>query len=552
MLKSLTIQNYAIIRDLQIDFSGGLTIITGETGAGKSILLGALSLLIGQRADTSVLFDSSRKCFVEGVFVSQDNGMEEIFRNNDLDIEKETIIRREIGSDGKSRAFINDTPVNISVLKELGERLIDVHSQHQNLYLDNISFQLRILDTFARQNDLLGKYKETFASYRNLISQYEKIQDDYQKFKADQEYYLFQYNQLAEAKLVENEQDSLEEELKTLTNAEEIKAQMAFVLNNFSGEEISIVSMLKESMNSIGKLKSVYGPATGIHNRLETILIELKDISDELSRSFEHVEFNPDRAELVKQRIDLLYGLFQKHHVTNVSELITIRTELKSKIDQVENTDTQLAELKLQIDQMRSNLDNIATTLSRKRQEVIPTIESKVQDLLKQLGIPNGIFKVELTSLHELSVHGKDKVCFMFSANKQSTPQELSKVASGGEMARLMLSIKAVVAEEITLPTIIFDEIDQGVSGDIADKMGNAILKISHFAQVINITHLPQIASKGVNHFLVYKKDLANTTQTQIKQLKSDDRVIEIARMLSGEQLSEAAINNAKALLGID
>jgi DNA repair protein RecN (Recombination protein N) len=552
MLKSLTIQNYAIIRDLQIDFSGGLTIITGETGAGKSILLGALSLLIGQRADTGILFDSSRKCFVEGVFVTQEYGLDDLFRNNGLDIEKETIIRREIGTDGKSRAFINDTPVNVSVLKEFGERLIDIHSQHQNLYLDNMAFQLRILDTFAKQMDLFAKYKETYVTYRNLVARYEKMQDEYLKFKADQEYYQFQYNQLAEANLQEGEQELLEDELKTLTHIEEIKAQLSFVTNKFSGDEISILSMLRESMNAIGKLRTVYGPASNIYDRLDAILIELKDISSELSNDFEHVEFNPERAELVKQRMDMLYSLLQKHRVMSVTELIAIKSELKNKIDQVDNIDVQLSELKLQADKERSGLENIAATLSRKRKTVIPVIENKVQDLLKQLGIPNGVFKVGFSLSSELTTHGVDKVNFMFSANKQAVPQELSKVASGGEMARLMLSIKSVVAEEITLPTIIFDEIDQGVSGDIADKMGNAILNIAHFAQVINITHLPQIASKGVNHFLVYKKDLGNTTQTQIKQLESDDRVIEIARMLSGEQLSEAAINNAKALLGIN
>jgi DNA repair protein RecN (Recombination protein N) len=552
MLKSLTIQNYAIIRDLQIEFSGGLTIITGETGAGKSILLGALSLLVGQRADTGVLFDSSRKCYVEGLFQTDGYGLEDLFRNNELDMDNETIVRREIGADGKSRAFINDTPVNLSVLKEFGERLIDIHSQHQNLYLDNIQFQLKILDTFARQVDLLAKYKEVFFSYRSLLAKYDKIQSEYQKFKADQEYIKFQFDQLAEARLVEGEQQTLEEELNTITHSEEIKEQLAISINALSDGEINILSQLKDAINAIGKLRNVYNPAANIYQRLDTVLIELKDISGELTNDFDHLEFDPERAVFVKQRIDLLYNLFQKHRVSAINDLITLRDELKAKMDQVENTDTLLEELKLQINQTKSSLENIANTLSRKRKEVIPVIEGKVQELLKNLGMPNGLFKVDISTLPELSNNGVDKVSFLFSANRQSAPQELSKVASGGEMARLMLSIKAVVAEEIVLPTIIFDEIDQGVSGDIADKMGNSILKIAKFAQVINITHLPQIASKGVNHFLVYKNDLGNTTQTQIKQLQSDDRVIEIARMLSGEKLSEAAINNAKALLGIN
>lgn len=552
MLKSLSIQNYAIIQDLNIDFSGGLSIITGETGAGKSILLGALSLIIGQRADTTVLYDSSRKCVVEGEFAIKGYGLEELFAENELDYADITLIRREISADGKSRAFINDTPVNVSVLKAFGERLIDVHSQHQNLYIDNENFQLKVLDTFAQQNDLLLEYRTKFGQYKTLHAEYLKKSEVYQKNKADLEYFQFQYNQLLEAKLVEGEQESLEAELQTLTHAEEIKTHLGMVLNYLEGEENSMILFSKDSINYLNKIRNVFGASALLSERLNSVLIELKDLAAEVNEHFEKIESNPERAEQVKERIDLVYSLEQKHRVTTVRELLDIEADLKAKIDLIDSADTQLDAFKIQLDQLRANLENIAGKLSTNRKQVLPAIEEKVTMLLQNLGMPNGVFKVQLDTLRDLTLNGHDGVRFLFSANKQAQLQDLGKVASGGEMARLMLSIKAVIAEVIMLPTIIFDEIDQGVSGDIADKMGNVIVKLARFAQIINITHLPQIASKGENHYLVYKKDLDHRTQTQIKKLNPADRVIEIARMLSGEQLSEAAINNAKALLGIN
>lgn len=552
MLKSLSIQNYAIIQDLNIDFSGGLSIITGETGAGKSILLGALSLIIGQRADTSVLYDSSRKCVVEGEFSIKGYGLDELFAENELDYADITLIRREISSDGKSRAFINDTPVNVSVLKVFGERLIDVHSQHQNLYIDNENFQLKVLDTFAKQNDLLQEYCAKFAQYRVLYAEYQKKTEEYQKNKADLEYFQFQYNQLYEARLTDGEQELLEAELQTLTHAEEIKTHLGMVLNYLEGEDSSIILFSKDSINYLNKVRSVFAASATLSDRLNSVLIELKDIASEVNEHFEKIESDPERAELVKQRIDLLYSLEQKHRVTSVKELMVIEADLKAKIDLIDNADTQLDTLKIQLDQLRANLENTAGKISTNRKQVLPAIEEKVTVLLQNLGMPNGVFKVRIDALPDLAMNGQDAVRFLFSANKQGQLQDLGKVASGGEMARLMLSLKAVIAEVIMLPTIIFDEIDQGVSGDIADKMGNVIVKLAQFAQIMNITHLPQIASKGGNHYLVYKKDLDHRTQTQIKKLNPDDRVIEIARMLSGEQLSDAAINNAKALLGIN
>jgi DNA repair protein RecN (Recombination protein N) len=552
MLTTLIIQNYALINELDIGFSDGLTIVTGETGAGKSILLGALSLLVGQRADTTVLLDHSRKCIVEGTFHLKNYNLEELFTNHDIDYEETSVIRREINPDGKSRAFVNDTPVNLSVLKELGEHLIDIHSQQQNIYLQAPSFQLNILDTFARQYGNIQKYQDAFGAHKLLQSDYQRISEEAQKNKADLDYFLFQYEQLNHANLQENEQESLEGELKLLTHSEEIKAALSAASGLISGEGNSIITLIKDAYNQLGKIKNFYAPSNELYNRLESVLIEIKDIAQETENLSEHIDHNPERLEIVRQRIDFIYSMLQKHRVANIKELIVLQNDLKKKIDEISNSGFHLDKIKKEIDSLHLQLEAFAKEISTNRKKVIPKIEDGVQALLKQLGMPNGIFKVELTTTEDFTTTGKDKVKFLFSANKQGVLQELAKVASGGEMARLMLSIKAVVSEAITLPTVIFDEIDSGVSGDIADKMGNVIYRMSDNAQVINITHLPQIACKGNNHYLVYKHDFNDKTQTTIKRLNSEERVIEIARMLSGEQLSEAAINNAKALLGIN
>jgi len=552
MVTSLSIQNYALINELNIDLSDGLSIITGETGAGKSILLGALSLLVGQRADSGVLLDSSRKCIVEGTFSLHGYGLEELFAQYEIDFDPTSVIRREINPDGKSRAFVNDTPVNVSVLKDLGEHLIDIHSQHQNLYLENPVFQLGVLDKFARHAGLLQSYKDAYQAFKFILSEYQRVSEEASKNKADLEYFLFQYDQLNQARLKEDEQETIEQDLKTLTHSEEIKSALTAASNLISGEGNSSITLLKEAHHQFGKLRNLHHQSNDLYNRLEIALIEIKDIAQETENLSEHIEYDPDKLELLKQRLDLIYSLQQKHRVGSVGELIAIRDELNRKINLISNADSSLNELKKETDRLRSIIENIADEISSNRKKIIPKITSRVEELLKQLGIPNGVFEIELSKSDDFTATGTDKVRFLFSANKQASLQELAKVASGGEMARLMLSIKATISEVVTLPTIIFDEIDAGVSGDIADKMGNVIYRMADYAQVINITHLPQIASKGKNHFLVYKHDLAEKTQTSIKQLKSDERVIEIARMLSGEKLSEAAINNAKSLLGIN
>jgi len=552
MLTTLSIQNYALIQELNIDFSNGLSIITGETGAGKSILLGALSLLVGQRADTNVLLDQSRKCIVEGIFHINGYGLEDIFTQYELDFDNISVIRREISPDGKSRAFVNDTPVNLTVLKDLGDRLIDIHSQHQNQYLENPQFQLRVLDTFARHADFLQKYRDTYSLYRSLKSEYQNISEAASKNKTDLDYFEFQFNQLNLAKLQDGELDSFEQELKLLTHSEEIKTSLSDVSNYMSGETNSVILFVKDSLVLFNKIKGYYPPAIELQSRLESVFLEIKDIAHETENLSEHIDHDPDRVEFVKQRLDIIYSLLQKHRCGRVTDLIHIRDDLKNRIDEISNVDFRLDELKKEIDKIRSSLENISGVISSNRKKVITSIENNVLDLLRQLGIANGLFKVEMVTTDDFTSNGTDRVRFLFSANKQGVLQELAKVASGGEMARLMLSIKAAISDEITLPTIIFDEIDAGVSGDIADKMGNVIFHMSESAQIINITHLPQIASKGENHYFVYKVDLDDKTQTSIRKLKSDERVIEIARMLSGEQLSDAAINNAKALLGME
>lgn len=549
MLKTLSIQNYALIKDIRIDFNGGLSIITGETGAGKSILLGALSLLIGQRADTSVLFDTSRKCIVEGTFQISAYGMNSFFEENELDYAHETTVRREITTDGKSRAFINDTPVNISLLKLLGDKLIDIHSQHENLYLENPVFQLEILDTIANQHQLLQQYKENYQAYRKLQTEFDSLREANEKQKSDLDYLQYQFTQLNEAKLKADEQDDLETEYQTLSHAGEIKMHLGFVSEALSGETNSLIVTTKECIQHLHKIKDIFKQGNEYLSRFESLLIELKDIYPSVDRLAAGIEDNPDRLELVKQRLDLINSLLQKHKVSTIAELIDLKDKLSKQINSIVTADEKLEHLQKEIEKQKQSLLKVAGELTAKRKQSAPGLEKRVEEILHQLGMPNAVFCVELSTTPDFMATGMDRIRFLFSANKQSAPQEISKVASGGEMARLMLSIKAIIAQTMALPTIIFDEIDTGVSGDIADKMGNIIANLASFTQVINITHLPQIASKGKSHYLVYKQDQQEFTYTHIKLLTSNERITEIAKMLSGEQLSDAAINNARELL---
>jgi len=549
MFTQLIIRNYVLIQELDIDFHDGLSIITGETGAGKSILLGALGLLAGQRADSGALLDKSKKCIVEGVFGLHEPFWKNYFDEQNLEYEPETVIRREIAADGKSRAFINDSPVNLSALKELGAQLIDIHSQHHNIYLQSPAFQLEILDRYSQQTEEVAAYSRVFAQYRKMQTELEELQAAAMQQRAELDYHRFRYYELESAKLRDEEQETLEEEQKALTHAEDIKTGLAQVNALLDADELSAAQMLKSALSTLSKLKSMYNPAESFRQRIESALIELRDIAAETGRIAESTEYNPERLEEVNERLDLLYSLQQKHRVSTVKELIDVRNELDVKIREINDYDLRIEKAQTAIEQNREQLESMAVTISGKRQQIIPAIEERILALLVQLGIQNAIFRVELLPAGQFTPTGADVVRFLFSANRQQNIQELGKVASGGEISRLMLSIKAAISEKIALPTLIFDEIDTGVSGEIAGKTGNILEQMAQFAQVVNITHLPQVAARGKHHYKVYKEEHADATQTKMRKLTADERITEIAKMLSGERLTEAAIENARQLL---
>jgi len=549
VLKNLRIQNYALIRQLDIEFESGFTIITGETGAGKSILLGALALLLGQRADTGILFDKSKKCIVEASFAIGEYGFQSFFEEHDIDYDKLTIIRREIASSGKSRAFINDTPATLPVIKTLGLLLVDIHSQHQNLQLGNNQFQLTVVDTVAGNIEILGGYKERFREYQELSERINEVTEKSKKARTDLEYLQFQYEQLESAKLVEGELGELEEEASVLNNAEEITRNLHFVTDSISGDESGILTRLKDSVNSLEAILGFYPKAGDMHKRLNSVYIELKDISDELEGQVDGVELNPQRQELINERIDLINNLLLKHSVTDVEDLIRLRDEYLSGINEIGSYDELLEQLNNQLADNKIELKRLSKLLSEKRITAIPDIEKSVSGMLNSLGIPHARFVIKHSDIPDFSASGCDRVEFLFSANKQAEIQEISKVASGGELSRLMLTIKSLLSDSLTLPTIIFDEVDSGVSGEIADKVANIMKAMSGMKQVINITHLPQVAGKGDYHYLVYKYERGNSTHTDIKLLDNEERVLELAKMLSGEELTEAAISNARELL---
>lgn len=549
MLLKLSVNNYALIDELNIKFSSGLSIIAGETGSGKSILLGAMSLILGQRADTSVLQDKARKCIVEGEFDITGYDLNDFFDDNQLDHYNISIIRREINESGKSRAFINDTPVNLNLLKELGAKLVDIHSQHHNLILSENHFQLNVLDVIAGNGMLIDSYKQHYREYILVLDTFNDLSAKAEKATADLDYYKFQLDQLNSARLVAGEQPELEEELKLLTHAGEIKE----VLNRSSalldGEESSLLSFLTDIQSGLKKIEQYFPKISDLNQRLQSSIIEIKDISDELAGMNSITEFDPVRIGYINERLDLIYNLQQKHHVSTVDELITFRDELNVKVDEISNYEFRIEEAGKKLDRCMQDLSAVSDTLSESRKKAIPVLEEHMVNLLRQLGIPNARFVVKHHKLDQFSKNGNDKVVFMFSANRQSDPMELSRVASGGEMSRVMLSLKSLIAATKSLPTIIFDEIDSGVSGEVAGRMGNIMKNMSGHMQVVNITHLPQIAGKGDQQFLVYKEDIDNATYTRIRLLDSEERVQEIAKMLSSDGLTEAAMVNARELL---
>jgi len=562
MIKNIHIENYALIEHLDIDMHSGFSVITGETGAGKSIILGAIGLLLGQRADIKAIKTGASRCTVEASFDIKCYNLESFFNENDLDFDgTECIIRRELTSAGKSRAFINDSPVQLSLLKELGEKLIDVHSQHKNLLLGKEDFQLNILDIMASNAELLTSYKKEYKLYKEFCRKLEEAIASSKQSKDDEDYLRFQLSQLAEAELNDGEQKELEEESETLSHAEDIKQALyrAQGALNDEGGCNDALQLVKASIQALGNINNIYTPSNDLSERLDSCYIELKDIADEIASKCDEIEYNPTRLEWVNERLNTIYTLEQKHHVESIKELLDIQKELEEKLSIIDNSDEFIEEIKAKRDEQFKKASKLAGELSKNRKDAAILVEKKMTELLLPLGMPNVQFKVELTPVTEkdgekvtLSPSGIDVVSFLFSANKNSALQDVTQVASGGEIARVMLSLKALIAGAVKLPTIIFDEIDTGVSGSIAEKMAKIMKDMGdNERQVISITHLPQIAALGSSHYKVYKEDNEDSTVSHIIELTTEQRVEELAHMLSGEQLTDAALENAKSLLGI-
>ena len=549
MLKRLYIKNFTLIDELDIDLYQGFSVITGETGAGKSIILGAIGLLLGQRADSKVIKD---KCVIEAHFDISRYGMETFFTENDIEYDAtDCIIRRELTSAGKSRAFINDTPVQLVLLKELGEQLIDIHSQHQNLLLNKQDFQLSVVDIIADNAKLLAQYQQTYSNYLSVNKELESLRETIENNRQNQDFLQFQYDELSNANLVEDEQEELEQKSDTMSHAEEIKSALYEADNALSADETGIVSALRSARTALSGIQRVFPDASELAQRLESSYIELKDISEEISNQLERVDFDPAELDAINNRLDHLYDLEKKYHVENVSELIAKREELKFQLNNIENSDEALAALQERLSDLQAQAKKEAEILTKRRQKAAQQIKNEMQSRLVPLGMPNVRFSIQITE-DTLGRTGQDKVAFLFSANTSTPLQPVSQVASGGEIARVMLSLKAMISGAVKLPTIIFDEIDTGVSGKIAEKMAEIMQEMGqHERQVISITHLPQIAALGTTHYKVEKEETAQGTISRMTELSSEERIREIAQMLSGSDISDAAIQNAKELLRI-
>ncbi|MEN0082006.1 DNA repair protein RecN [Flavobacterium lindanitolerans] len=549
MLTSLSIKNFALIEKLDIDFSENFSIITGETGAGKSILLGALGLVLGKRADLSSLKNKEEKCVIEAQFDIARYNLESFFEANDLDFEKETIIRREILSSGKSRAFVNDSPVNLQELQELGEYLIDIHSQHQTQELSEENFQFDIIDSMAGNTSEIAAYKSLLKKYRSLKTNLTALQSRLQEASKEQDYNSFLLEELLAAKLKSGEQEELESVFEQLNNVELIKENLDRAVSIAEEEQFGVLHNLKEIKASLQKIASFSADYNSLFERITSASIELDDIVSELSQKTESLMSDPEQLELVNQKLQTIYNLQQKHQVKTVDELLLIQEDLDKKVISVDSLQQEIEQAEKEIAESESGLDTIAATISEKRQNAIPVLTEKLVAILELLGMPNVRFKIEVTLSDSYHTNGKDDLQFLFAANKGSDFGLLKKTASGGEMSRIMLAVKSILAQYQKLPTIIFDEIDTGVSGEIAHKMGEIMKEMSKTMQVFAITHLPQIAAKGNTHFKVFKSVVGDQTQSELKLLSADERVIEIAQMLSGKDISDSAINHAKALL---
>lgn len=551
MLKLLYIKNYALIDSLEIDFESGFSVITGETGAGKSIILGALSLILGQRADIKAIKQGESKCVIEGSFDVSAYDLKAFCEEKGIEYDPDSyILRREILSSGKSRAFINDSPVTLNDLKELGSQLIDIHSQHQNLLLSDTRFQMQVVDSLAGNKDLLKKYQQAFHQYKLAEKALADLRESVRKSKEEEDYLRFQLESLNEAALQEGEQDELEAELETLTHAEDIKSALYRIHTLLSGDENGIVSQLKEGLNTSQQLGKVFARSEEISERLQTAYIDLKDLASEMDKLANDVEFSPERLSFIESRLDLIYSLQKKYHVDTVSGLLALYDEFLRKIENIESSDQQVESLEKEVSEKSEKTLTLAEQLTDKRLAITDRFEKELMDKVAYLGMPNIRFKCDIIAEEHLNIYGMDSVLFQFSANKNVPLQPIANIASGGEISRLMLCLKSMIAGATALPTIIFDEIDTGVSGEIADKMGQVMLDFGKNMQVIAITHLPQIAAKGKAHYKVYKSDDETTTTTNLDRLSDTERLEEIARMLSGATVTDAAIQNAKGMLG--
>ncbi len=549
MITSLSIENFALIEKLDIDFSNGFSIITGETGAGKSILLGALGLVLGKRADLSSLKNKDEKCIVEANFSIGTYGLELFFESNELDYEADTIIRREILPSGKSRAFINDTPVNLQQLQDLSLFLIDVHSQHQTLELSEEDFQFKVLDSIANNKEHLRTFESTLKQFREANKDADLKRIEFNSLVKENEYNTFIYNELTSANLSRHELEELEKNYNALSNVESIKENLENLLQLANEDSFGLLKNLKDFKATLQKIVNFSKSYESLSERTNSVLIEFDDVVKEINREAESIFNDPKMLETLNNRLQLLYNLLKKHNVTTLDELITVQTELESKVVSVTTLDREITDLNCQIQEYKTQLDTIANLITKSRREVIPFFSKNLIQILNDLGMPNVQFKIEISESDHYQKNGKDKLVFLFSANKGSDFGLLKKVASGGEMSRIMLAVKSILAEYSKLPTIIFDEIDTGVSGEIAIKISEIMNKMSNKMQVFSITHLPQIAAKGTYHFKVFKTILENKALTELKLLSHEERIIEIAEMLSGKAVSDSAINHAKALL---
>ena len=550
MLKHLYIKNFTLIDELDIELRQGFSVITGETGAGKSIVLGAIALLLGQRADPKTIKYGADKCIIEAHFDLSRYGMDDFFKDNDIENDPEDcIIRRELMASGKSRAFINDTPVQLTMLKELGERLVDVHSQHQNLLLNKQDFQLGVLDIIAEDSQQLAKYQEIFRQYQQVRQELQTLKERIERDRQNVDFLQFQCDELTQAGLVDGEQEELEQKNDTMSHSEEIKSALYDADNALGAEQIGVVANLRSALSSMKRIEKVYPAAEELVQRMDSSYIELKDISEEISGYLEDIDFDPSEMEAVVNRLDRLYDLEKKYHADSIGELIEKRDELRKQLDCIENSDEALHDLQQKLIALKESADKEAVVLTNIRSKSAKKIEKEMNSKLVPLGMPNVRFAIQMTTA-DLDINGQDKVAFLFSANASTPLQPVSQVASGGEIARVMLSLKAMISGAVKLPTIIFDEIDTGVSGKMAEKMAEMMQEMGeHGRQVISITHLPQIAALGSTHYKVEKKETATGTTSSMSELTAEQRVLEIAQMLSGSDVSEAAIQNAKQLL---